>query len=164
MASIDNEANPTVLEGQTAPDFKLQSDDGKTYSLQKFKGKKRVVLYFYPEDDTPGCTKEACSFRDSLSRLSGLGVQILGVSHNDLNDHSGFRAKYGLNFPLLSDPENIVSTEYGVYKMKNLYGRKFMGVERSTFIIGKDGKVEKIYRRVKVDGHVDDVINCLTKS
>ena len=147
-----------IEEGSVAPDFRLRSDDGKTYSLGEYRGKKRVILYFYPEDDTPGCTKEACSFRDSLTRLNKEDIQVLGVSHNDINDHSKFRAKYSLNFPLLSDPDNDVSRKYGVYKMKNLYGREFMGIERSTFIIDKKGTIGKAYRKVRVDGHVDKIL------
>jgi thioredoxin-dependent peroxiredoxin len=144
------------LEGKPAPKFELESDDGKKYSLADFKGQK-VILYFYPADDTPGCTKEACSFRDNLSSLNKAGVQVLGVSTDDLKSHSKFRAKYSLNFPLLSDPDAKVSKAYGVYKQKNNYGRTYMGIERSTFIIDKDGKVKKAMRRVHVDGHVDDV-------
>ena len=118
-------------------------------------------MYFYPQDDTPGCTKEACSFRDSLSRLTSKDVQVLGVSPDDLESHSKFRTKYGLNFPLLSDPENMVSKAYGVYKMKNMYGKEYMGIERSTFIIDKKGIVKKAFRRVKVDGHVDEIMQNL---
>ncbi len=151
----------SVEEGKLAPDFTLKSDDGKAYSLSQFRGKKQVVLYFYPKDDTPGCTKEACSFRDSLSRLASLGVQVLGVSLDDLDSHSKFRTKYDLNFPLLSDTDQSVSRQYGVYKMKSMYGRDFMGIERSTFVIDKSGKVKKAFRRVKVDGHVDEVIGSL---
>jgi len=147
-----------VEEGKPAPDFSLKSDDGKTYSLSKFKGKKEVVLYFYPKDDTSGCTKEACSFRDSFSTLNSKNVQVLGVSPDDLDSHSKFRAKYSLNFTLLSDPDKEVSKTYGVYKMKNMYGREAMGIERSTFIIDKQGNVKKVFRRVKVDGHVDEIL------
>jgi len=164
MKQEDNpseENSETVIEGTHAPDFTLASDDGKKYSLSQFKGKKEVVLYFYPKDDTPGCTKEACSFRDSLSRLVSKNVEVLGVSADDLDSHSKFRSKYGLNFPLLSDPENQVSKEYGVYRMKNLYGNKSMGIERSTFIVDKQGNVKKAFRKVKVDGHVDEVMQYL---
>jgi thioredoxin-dependent peroxiredoxin len=149
------------LEGKPAPDFKLKSDDGKTYSLSDFKGKKEVVLYFYPKDDTPGCTMEACSFRDSLSRLNKEGVQVLGVSLDDIDSHSKFRTKYSLNFPLLSDTDAKVSKAYSVYKKKNMYGREFWGIERSTFIIDKKGIVKKAIRRVKVEGHVDEVMRYL---
>ncbi len=146
-----------VTDGSVAPDFVLKGDDGENYSLSDFKGKKELVLYFYPKDDTPGCTKEACSFRDNLSSLNRAGVQVLGVSMDDLESHSKFRAKYSLNFPLLADIDGKVSKEYGVYKLKNNYGKKYWGIERSTFIIGRDGKIKKAIRRVQVDGHVDEV-------
>ena len=151
----------SVTEGSVAPDFKLEGDDGKSYSLSDFKGRKQVVLYFYPKDDTPGCTAEACSFRDNLSRLSKEGVQVLGVSLDGLESHTKFRQKYSLNFPLLADTDAKVSKAYDVYKEKNMYGNKFWGIERSTFIIGKDGTVKKAIRRVKVDGHVDEVTKYL---
>ncbi len=148
----------TIVEGARAPDFKLPGDDGRTYSLSDFKDKKEVVLYFYPRDDTPGCTKEACSFRDSMSSLTQKGVQVLGVSDDDLASHLKFREKYSLNFPLLSDINNKVSKIYAVYKQKNLYGKNHWGIERSTFIIDKNGKIRKVFRKVKVDGHVDEII------
>ena len=146
-----------VSDGEIAPNFKLKGDDGKVYSLTDFRGQKQVVLYFYPKDDTPGCTKEACSFRDNLSSLNKAGVQVLGVSMDDVESHSKFRAKYSLNFPLLSDVDGKVSKEYGAYKLKNNYGKKYWGIERSTFIIDKSGKINKAIRRVQVDGHVDEV-------
>jgi len=148
-------------EGAAAPDFRLKSDDGNTYSLSQFKGKKEVVLYFYPRDDTPGCTKEACSFRDTFPHFTKKGVQILGVSTDDLDSHAKFRTKFELNFPLLSDPEHKVSDEYGVYKLKNNYGKDYWGIERSTFVIDKEGKLRKIFRRVKVDGHTDEILSSL---
>jgi thioredoxin-dependent peroxiredoxin len=151
------EEDKQISDGDIAPDFKLKSDDDKNYSLSDFRGKKQVILYFYPKDDTPGCTKEACSFRDNLSSLSKEGIQVLGVSMDDLTSHSKFRAKYSLNFPLLADTDGNVSKQYGVYKLKNNYGKKYWGIERSTFIIGKEGKVKKAIRRVQVDGHVDEV-------
>lgn len=154
---MPSKVSEVPVDGSTPPDFKLQSDDGKSYTLSEFKNKKQVVLYFYPKDDTPGCTAEACSFRDNLSRLNKQGVQVLGVSTDDLDSHKKFREKYSLNFPLLSDTEAKVSKEYGVYKEKNMYGNKFWGIERSTFVIGKDGKIKKAIRKVKVDGHVDEV-------
>ena len=146
-----------VSDGRAAPDFKLKSDDGKTYALSDFRGKKQVVLYFYPKDDTPGCTAEACSFRDSLSRLNKEGVQVFGVSLDDLESHKKFRDKYSLNFPLLSDTDAKVSKEYGVYRLRNMYGKKFWGIERSTFILDREGKIKKAIRKVKVEGHVDEV-------
>jgi thioredoxin-dependent peroxiredoxin len=150
-----------VTEGSVAPDFELKSDDGKTYSLASYRGKKEVVLYFYPKDDTPGCTKEACSFRDTSGRFVRDGVQVLGVSLDDLDSHSKFREKYNLNFPLLSDPDHKVSDAYGVYKLKSMYGKDFWGIERSTFIIDKSGKIKKAFRRVQVDGHTDEVLKNL---
>jgi len=149
---------PLATEGSIAPDFKLKSDYGKTYSISQFRGKKEVVLYFYPRDDTPGCTKEACSFRNTASKFASKDVQVLGVSLDDLDSHMKFRSKYNLNFPLLSDPDHKVADAYGVYKLKNMYGKEFWGIERSTFIIDKSGKIKKAYRRVQVDGHTDDIL------
>lgn len=150
--------NKELQEGETAPDFHLKSDDGKAYSLSQFAGKKDVLLYFYPKDDTPGCTKEACSFRDTFPQFTKKGVEILGVSNDDLDSHGKFRKKYNLIFPLLSDPDHKVSESYGVYKLKNNYGRDYWGIERSSFIIGKDGKIKKIFRHVKVEGHTEEVL------
>ena len=147
-------------EGEPAPDFRLPADDGKTYALRDLRGKK-VVLYFYPKDDTPGCTKEACSFRDNLSRVTSKGAIVLGVSKDDLESHAKFREKYSLSFPLLSDPEGKVLNAYGVWKEKNLYGKTFMGIERTTFVIDEGGKIQKVFPRVKVDGHVDEVLAAL---
>ena len=154
-------SNMELEEGASAPDFHLKSDDGNSYSLSQFKGKKEVVLYFYPRDDTSGCTKEACSFRDTSPHFTKKGVQILGVSTDDLDSHAKFRTKYELNFPLLSDPEHKVSDEYGVYKLKNNYGKDYWGIERSTFIIDKEGKIKKIFRKVKVDGHTQEIMSSL---
>jgi len=147
-------------EGEPAPDFRLPADDGKTYALRDLRGKK-VVLYFYPKDDTPGCTKEACSFRDNLSRVSSKGAIVLGVSKDDLESHAKFREKYSLSFPLLSDPEGKVLSAYGVWKEKNLYGKTFMGIERTTFVIDEGGRIQKVFPRVKVEGHVDEVLAVL---
>ena len=153
--------NKELEEGDIAPDFELKSDDGKSYRLSQFKGKREVVLYFYPKDDTPGCTKEACSFRDSLSMFIKKDVEILGVSNDDLDSHSKFRSKYGLNFPLLADADHKVSEKYGVFQEKNLYGKKFMGIVRSTFVIDRSGKIKKIYRRVQVDGHAEELLKAV---
>jgi len=147
-------------EGEPAPDFRLPADDGKTYALRDLRGKK-VVLYFYPKDDTPGCTKEACSFRDNLSRVQSKGAIVLGVSKDDLESHAKFREKYSLSFPLLSDPEGKVLSAYGVWKEKNLYGKTFMGIERTTFVIDEGGRIQKVFPRVKVEGHVDEVLAAL---
>ncbi len=145
-----------VEEGDIAPDFSLKADDGSTITLSQFKGKK-VVLYFYPKDNTPGCTKEACDFRDSASWFDDLGIVVLGVSKDSVESHTKFKTKHSLNFPLLSDPELEVHKKYDVWKEKKLYGRSFLGVERTTFLIGEDGRVEKVFRKVKVPGHVEAV-------
>ncbi|MBP2073313.1 thioredoxin-dependent thiol peroxidase [Thermoanaerobacterium butyriciformans] len=143
-----------------APDFTLKSSDGNDVSLSDFKGKK-VVLYFYPKDNTPGCTKEACQFRDNINTVENKEAVILGVSLDDIESHKKFIEKFNLPFILLSDPDAKVSTEYGVYKEKNMYGKKKMGIERSTFIIDKKGIVKKIFRKVKVDGHVDEILEVI---
>ena len=149
-----------VNEGDPAPDFRLPADDGRTYSLKDFRGRK-VVLYFYPKDDTPGCTREACSFRDSLARVTSKGAVVLGVSKDDLDSHARFRKKYELTFPLLSDTDGMTLNAYGVWKEKSAYGKTFMGVERTTFIIDEKGRIAKVFLRVKVDGHVDEVLEAL---
>ncbi len=154
-------ADQELAEGQPAPDFSLKSNDGKSYSLSQYRGKNEVVLYFYPKDDTPGCTKEACSFRDKMATFKKKDVVVLGVSLDDLDSHTKFQEKYNLNFPLLSDPDHVISDTYGVYKEKNNYGKKSWGIERSTFIIDKSGKLKKIFRRVHVDGHNDEVLKNL---
>ncbi|TCW37331.1 peroxiredoxin Q/BCP [Thermohydrogenium kirishiense] len=143
-----------------APDFTLKSSDGNDVSLSDFKGKK-VVLYFYPKDNTPGCTKEACQFRDNINTVKNKDAVILGVSLDDIESHKKFIEKFNLPFILLSDSDAKVSTEYGVYKEKNVYGKKKMGIERSTFIIDQKGIVKKIFRKVKVDGHVDEILEVL---
>ncbi|WP_434579068.1 thioredoxin-dependent thiol peroxidase [Thermoanaerobacterium thermosaccharolyticum] len=143
-----------------APDFTLKSSDGNDVSLSDFKGKK-VVLYFYPKDNTPGCTKEACQFRDNINTVKNKDAVILGVSLDDIESHKKFIEKFNLPFILLSDSDAKVSTEYGVYKEKNMYGKKKMGIERSTFIIDQKGIVKKIFRKVKVDGHVDEILEVL---
>ena len=149
-----------LKEGEPAPDFTLPADDGRTYSLKDLRGKK-VVLYFYPKDDTPGCTKEACSFRDNLSRVTSKGAIVLGVSKDDLDSHAKFRKKYSLSFPLLSDPDGKVLEAYGVWKEKSLYGKTFMGVQRSTFIIDENGRIAKVFPKVQVEGHTDEVLGAL---
>ena len=149
-----------VAVGDKAPDFKLRADDGRTLSLKDFRGKK-VVLYFYPKDDTPGCTAEACSFRDNLARVTTKGAVVLGVSRDDHASHEKFRDKYHLNFPLLSDDEGSVTQAYGVWRKRNLYGKEFMGIERTTFLIDEGGKVAKVWPRVKVEGHTDEVLAAL---
>ncbi|MCS7228582.1 MAG: thioredoxin-dependent thiol peroxidase [Candidatus Kryptonium sp.] len=146
--------------GQKAPDFTLPSDTGEKISLKDFRGKK-VVLYFYPKDDTPGCTKEACSFRDNINLILERGAVVIGVSADSVDSHKKFKEKYNLNFPLLSDEKHKVLEKYGVWKEKSLYGKKFMGIERTTFIIDEQGKIAHIFRKVKVDGHTEEVLKKL---
>jgi peroxiredoxin Q/BCP len=146
--------------GDKAPQFTLPSGDGKTLSLKEFKGKK-VVLYFYPKDDTPGCTKEACSFRDNLGRVKQKGAVILGISADSVESHKKFVDKYDLPFPLLSDESKEILKAYGVWKQKTFMGRKFMGIERTTVIIDEEGKILKIFSKVKVEGHTDEVLEAL---
>ena len=150
-----------IAEGQPAPDFTLPSSTGGEISLSEYRGSKSVVLYFYPKDDTPGCTKEACSFRDSTAEFEKLGAQVLGVSRDSLGSHEKFAAKYQLAFPLLSDANGKVTEAYGVWAEKNMYGKKTMGIVRTTVIIGKDGVIRKIYPKVKVDGHSGEVLDLL---
>jgi peroxiredoxin Q/BCP len=149
-----------LKSGSKAPDFTLPSSTGKGVSLSGLRGK-RVVLYFYPKDDTSGCTKEACSFRDNLPSFQRLDAVILGVSKDSLDSHQKFIKKYGLNFTLLSDEDLKVHRLYGTWKEKNLYGKKYMGTERSTFVIGEDGKIKKVFRKVSVDGHEKEVLEAL---
>jgi peroxiredoxin Q/BCP len=146
--------------GQKAPEFSLEASNGKKVSLKDYKGK-TVVLYFYPKDMTSGCTTEACDFRDNLARVENAGAVVLGVSPDNLTSHGKFIEKNNLNFLLLADPEKKVLEAYGIWKEKSLYGRKFMGVVRSTFIIGPDGKIAHIFPKVSVKGHVDAVLEVL---
>ena len=148
----------TVSVGSEAPDFKLDASTGKKVALKDLRGK-WVVLYFTPKDDTPGCTREACSFRDNHKRLEALGAVVLGVSPDDLKAHDKFIAKYDLPFTLLADPDHTVSQKYGVWVEKNMYGKKIMGIERSTFLINPEGVVHKAWRKVKVEAHVDEVMD-----
>jgi len=144
--------------GKMAPDFTLPSSTGEPISLKQFKGKKTVILYFYPKDETPGCIKEACDFRDLSSDFEKTGSVILGVSTDPMESHLKFRDKHHLPFPLLSDEDAAVSKLYGVYKMKNLYGKKYLGIERTTFVIDKTGRIAQIYPKVKVEGHMQDLL------
>lgn len=148
------------MEAQPAPDFALPATDGSTVRLSDLRGKK-VVLYFYPKDDTPGCTKEACSFRDNLGVLQSMGVVVLGISPDSVASHQRFAQKYGLSFPLLADEGAQVATLYGVWKEKQQYGRTYMGIERTTFLIDENGIVRRVFPKVKVDGHVEEVIEAI---
>ena len=146
--------------GDKAPDFSLPSGAGQTITLKSLRGK-QVVLYFYPKDDTPGCTKEACSFRDEITQIEKAHAVVLGVSTDGLASHQKFSKKYDLPFALLSDESLVVAKAYGVYKQKSMYGRTYWGIERSTFVIDESGKVTAIFRKVKVDGHVEQVMTAL---
>jgi peroxiredoxin Q/BCP len=146
--------------GTKAPAFTLTDDQGQKVRLADLKGKP-VVVYFYPRDDTPGCTKEACAFRDRYSELEELSIQLLGVSGDSAESHTKFREKYSLPFPLLVDAKNTMSEKYGAYREKNMYGKKSMGIQRSTYLIDADGKIAKVWKRVKVDGHDQQVIDAV---
>jgi peroxiredoxin Q/BCP len=144
--------------GKPAPDFALPSTTGESIALRQFKGKKTVILYFYPKDETPGCTREACDFRDWASEFEKHNAVILGVSTDSLDSHRHFQEKHKLPFPLLSDEDATVSKMYGVYKQRNLYGKKYMGIERTTFVIDRTGRIAQIYPKVKVEGHVQNLL------
>jgi peroxiredoxin Q/BCP len=148
--------------GAKAPEFTLLSTDGESVSLKSFRGKK-VVLYFYPKDDTPGCTKEACNFRDHHQTLKRRDFVILGVSPDSVESHNKFRSKYNLPFTLLSDPDHKVASAYGAWGKKKLYGREYDGILRSTFIIDEKGTIEHIFDKVKVDTHAEDVLSAVSK-
>jgi len=152
---------PIPSVGSKAPDFKLPDHTGKSVSLSQLAGK-NVVLYFYPKDDTPGCTREACGFRDEHSALEKAGAVVLGVSPDGAASHQKFATKYSLPFPLLSDTEHKVADAYGVWGEKSLYGRKFIGLTRATFLIDAQGRVKQVWPKVKVDGHVAQVLSALT--
>jgi peroxiredoxin Q/BCP len=146
--------------GHKAPDFTLPSGGGKKVNLKDFAGKK-IVLYFYPKDDTPGCTKEACSFESSLTKIKKKGAVIVGVSADSVRSHGNFAEKYGLSFPLLSDEKREMIKAYGVWKEKSMYGKKYFGIERTTVVIDEKGIVQHIFNKVKVDGHTDEVLAVL---
>jgi thioredoxin-dependent peroxiredoxin len=146
--------------GDKAPDFSALDDSGKKVKLSELKGKK-VVLYFYPKDDTPGCTKEACNFRDGIDAIKKQGAVVLGVSADSVDSHKKFKNKFDLNFQLLADTDKKIVEDYGVWKEKSMYGKKYMGIERTTFIIDKTGKVSHIFPKVKVDQHYDEVLEAL---
>ncbi len=149
-----------VQEGDQAPDFTLPADDGIEHSLADYRGK-RVILYFYPKDDTSGCTTQACDLRDALPRIEEAGAVVLGVSPDPVSSHEKFRDKYDLNFPLLADEDQEVCKAYGVWKEKSMYGRKYWGVERSTFIIDEGGVITEAWRKVRPKGHADRVVEAV---
>jgi peroxiredoxin Q/BCP len=146
--------------GDAVPAFSLPASDGRTISAAGLRGQ-RYVLYFYPKDDTPGCTKEACSFRDNLPAFGGLGVPVFGVSADGEASHRRFVLKYGLNFPLLADPDRKLIEPIGAWVEKSMYGRSYMGIARSTFIIGADGRIERVWEKVSPDGHAAEVLAAL---
>ncbi len=149
-----------VAEGEPAPDFTLEDQDGRPLSLSTLRGEP-VVLYFYPKDDTPGCTKQACAFRDARDDYAKAGARVIGISPDSVASHRKFVEKFGLPFTLLADPERKVCELYGVWQEKNMYGRKSMGVVRTTFVIDASGKVRRVFPRVKVDGHAGKVLEAL---
>ena len=151
---------PALKPGMKAPPFTLPTGEGKTLSLKDLKGKK-VVLYFYPKDNTSGCTREACSFQDNLKAIEKKGAVVVGVSPDGADSHRKFAEKYELTFPLVSDEKKEIVKKYGVWKEKSLYGRKYMGVERTTFIIDGKGVVSHIFPKVKVDGHTEEILAAL---
>ena len=150
-----------LVIGAKAPAFSLPNQSGKTISLKDFSGE-RFVIYFYPADDTPGCTKEACQFNDGLAAYRKLGIRVIGVSPDGAAEHVAFRNKYGLSFDLLSDPDKKVMTRYGAYGEKMMYGKKVTGVIRSTFVVGPTGTIEHAWYNVRADGHADKVLATLT--
>jgi peroxiredoxin Q/BCP len=150
----------SVEAGKKAPDFSATTDGGGKVKLSDFKGE-NVILYFYPKDDTPGCTKEACGFRDAKPNFSKAKAVVLGVSKDSVARHDKFRDKYDLNFPLLSDEDGKICEKYGTWIEKSLYGRKYMGIDRATFLIDGKGVVRQVWRKVKVPGHVEEVLAAL---
>ena len=152
---------PRLAPGDAAPDFALESDDGGTVRLSDLRGT-RVVLYFYPKDDTSGCTAQACEYRDLNEDFTAAGARVLGVSPDPLASHERFRRKHGLNFTLLSDPDHAVAEAYGVWVEKAMYGRRYMGVERSSFVIGPDGAIEEALYKVKATGNARAALDAVT--
>jgi peroxiredoxin Q/BCP len=146
--------------GDKAPDFNLLSAAGQSLGLKDFKGKK-IVLYFYPKDNTSGCTKEACSFESNLSEIEKKGAVVIGVSADSSGSHAKFAKKFGLSFPLISDEKKKIVKTYGVWKQKSMYGRKFFGIERTTFLIDEKGKIRHVFHKVKVDGHIEEILAAL---
>ena len=159
MAKESNSTVPAV--GGKAPSFKLPASNGKAIGLSDFAGKKTVVLYFYPRADTPGCTKEACGFRDALADYDAANVAVLGISPDPVEAVTKFADKFHLNFPLLADADHSVAEKYGVWQEKNMYGRKYWGAARTTFVIGKDGRIAHVFEKVKPEGHDRQVLEWL---
>ena len=152
---------PDISVGSTAPDLNVQASNGKNISLKDFRGKKNVVLYFYPKDDTPGCTVEACGFRDGIKSLENADAVVLGVSPDSVKSHLKFIEKFNLPFILLADEDKKICQAYGVWVEKSMYGRKYMGVARTTFVINKEGQIAKIFEKVKPEDHEKEVLECI---
>ena len=161
LARVTTTDSKIPAVGQVAPDFTLPSTEDRDISLADFKGKQSVVLYFYPRDDTPGCTAEACSFRDLRALFNEHGAEILGVSADTLKSHKKFRDKFQLTFPLLADTDHAVAEQYGVWQLKKFMGREHMGIARTTFVIDPTGKIKAVFPKVKVEGHADAVLKAL---
>lgn len=149
--------NPKLSEGDTVPPFELESDTEGAVSAEGLRGE-RYILYFYPKDDTPGCTTEACDFRDNLTQLGELGFRVLGVSPDTVESHRTFREKYDLNFPLLADPDHEAAEAFGVWREKTNYGKTYTGIARSTFVVEEDGTIAQIHDNVRAKGHVDRLL------
>jgi peroxiredoxin Q/BCP len=150
-----------LSEGMSVPDFSMNSTEGRVISNKELLGQK-YIIYFYPKDDTPGCTKEACDFRDNLLQLNTLGTKVIGVSKDSLEKHKKFISKYDLNFALAVDEDGSVCENFGVWVEKSMYGKTYMGIERSTFLVDSSGKILKIWRKVKVKGHIESVLEELS--
>jgi peroxiredoxin Q/BCP len=149
-----------LKEGDPAPDFQLVTDSGEPFRLFDVRGKD-VVIYFYPKADTPGCTVESCEFRDAAAEFAGRGAVIVGISPDTVKSQADFKTKYGLPFTLLADPDHVAAEAFGVWKQKSMYGRKYMGIERTTFVVGKDGRIRKIFGKVKPAGHAAEVLTAI---
>jgi peroxiredoxin Q/BCP len=149
-----------VCVGQKAPDFTIQTDEGKTFTLSDYLGQ-RVVIYFYPKDDTPGCTTEACDFRESMTQFNQLNCKVIGISRDSVVSHIKFKDKYKLNFPLGSDEDGIICRLYGVWVEKSMFGKKYFGVNRSTFLINETGEIAYIWPKVSVSTHIKDILSLL---
>ncbi len=161
LARVTTTTDGLPKVGKPAPDFNLESTEGRPISLGDYRGKQAVVLYFYPRDDTPGCTAEACSFRDLRRLFQSHGAEILGVSTDSVRSHKKFQEKYGLTFPLLADPDHAIADAYGVWQLKKFMGRENMGVARTTFVIDKAGTIKAVFPKVKVEGHAQAVLDAL---
>jgi thioredoxin-dependent peroxiredoxin len=158
------EGTGVLQAGNAAPKFDLPSSTGRNIKLSDFAGEKTVVLYFYPKADTPGCTKEACGFRDALADYDKASIAVLGISPDPVKDVEKFADKFNLNFPLLADADHSIAEKYGVWQEKSMYGKRYMGAARTTFVIGKDGKIKHVFERVKPEGHDREVLQWIREA